>query len=269
MKSTAIAMAAILMMGLVLSLGFTSADSWKASSEGKGINANVIAKVKTGERSVSISDVEDNEDSDNDFNIQKANEEIDDEVEVEARESTFAQVSIGNGWAISSGGNNTTSEGSFARIFWVEKTFVTSDTYANATNETNQTNTTETTEARGTLKIGSNLYKLVLDSQAEDTMTFNVVSEKRKVNGTLELEADISLVGFTVWSGTLNMNSGTDYEIHAATKNSKVKGSVEAGEENEDKDKQPGLKGNLNAETRGEGKKIGLFARIATFFRGE
>ena len=268
MKSTAIAMAAILMVGLVLSLGFTSADSWKVSSEGKGINANV-AKVKTGERSVSIGDVDDDEDSDNDFDIRKANKEIDDEVGVEARESTFAKVSIGNGWAISSGGNNTTSEGSFARIFWVEKTFVISGTSTNATNETNQTNTTETTEARGTLKIGSDLYKLVLDSKTEDTMTFNVVSEKGKVNGTLELEADISLVGFTVWSGTLDIDSGTDYEIHAATKNSKVKGSVEAGGENEDEDKQPGLKGNLNAETRGEGKKIGLFARIAAFFRGE
>ena len=345
MKSTAILMTAILLIGLFLPMVFISADKdshdeeRENGHEGK-ITGNVIAKAKTDQRAVSFDEVEHDDDLDDEFDVKDASEEIDDSVDRKARESTFAQVSIGQGWAISSGGNNTTSEGNFARIFWVEKTFVNVTTLVNNLNITNETNsfanstgytlsgynnswsaitltsafnvsagvynqpillanltvssvgvlsnatsqewgnisvsytytntgtTSEATKAIGALKIGSDLYRLTLNSQTNDSIMFDVVSEKGKVNGTLELEADLSLAGFTVWSGTLDLDSGKSYDINVATKNSKVKGSAEVRKEIKNQDKQPGLKGNLNAETRGEGKKFGLFARIRAFFSG-
>ena len=99
-------------------------------------------------------------------------------------------------------------------------------------------------------------------------MVFDVVSEKGKINGTLTLNSDISLIGFTVWSGELDMESGTDWEIHVATQNSKVKSGDRAEIDDED-DEMPGLKGNLNAAENGNGKKIGLWARIRAWFGGE
>jgi len=265
MKNTAIVMTAVLMMGLVLSMGFSSAIS---------ANANVIAKAKTGQTSVSLNDIENEAGLEAEFDIKKANRDIDSSVERDARESTFAQVSIGQGWAISSGNNttNTTSEGSFVRIFWVEKNFVNEGT--NASNQTSQTSANETTKLMGTLKMERDLYKLTLDSQTDDSIIFDVSSEKGNVDGTLKLRAGTSLLGFTVWSGTLDLDSGKSYNINVATKNSKVKGSVDEGgairETNSGEDEnRSGLQGNLNAETRGEGKKLGLFSRIRAFFRGE
>jgi len=261
MKNAAIMLAAILMMGLLLTMSFATA---KSINSGPG---NVRDKVRTNQKAVSLDDAEDDLEDGNGFDVKKASRDLDASVEREARESTFAQVSIGHGWAISSGGNNTTSEGNFARIFWVEKTFVNKGT--NASNQTNQTPANETTKAIGALKIGSDLYRFTLDSQTNDSIVFDVVSEKGKVNGTLELEADLSLAGFTVWSGTLELDSGKSYAIDVATKNSKVKGSAEVRKEIKEEDKELDLKGNLNASERGEGKKLGLFARIRAFFRGE
>jgi len=263
MKSTAILMTAVLLMGLILSMGFTLADSERGEKnrEGKGITGNVIARANADQKAISMKDIGHDDDLEDEFDVEDANKEIDDSVEREARESTFAQVSIGQGWATSS------EEGFFARIFWVEKTFVNEGT--NASNQTNSTPANETTKAIGTLKIGSDLYRLTLDSQTNDSMVFDVMSEKGKINGTLELEAGTSLLGFTVWSGTLDLESGKSYDINLATKNSKVKGSKEVKAEIKSADKESGLKGNLNAETRGEGKKLGLFERIKAFFRGE
>ena len=100
-------------------------------------------------------------------------------------------------------------------------------------------------------------------------MVFDVMANKGKINGTLTLDSGTSLLGFTVWSGTLDLESGKSYDINLATKNSKVKGSKEVKAEIKSADKESGLKGNLNAETRGEGKKLGLFERIKAFLRGE
>ena len=345
MKNAAIVMVAVLMMGLLLTMGFATA---------KSINAN-SAKAKAGQKAVSIDDVEDDLEDGDEFDVKRASSEIDRSIDREARESTFAQVSIGQGWAIlTSDGSNTSNTssntGNFARIFWVEKTFVNTTeiqtvlgtgvvdfvdveggcwrisadgknfepknlsndfrqdgllvnfegtirkdmagtcqvgtlveltSIANASNGTeesviitkNRTDSTETTKAIGALKIGSDLYRLTLDSQTNDSIVFDVVTEKGKVNGTLELEADVSLAGFTVWSGNLDLDSGKSYDIHVATKNSKLKGTdrAEIDEDNgdEDEEKQPGLQGNLNAAERGQGKKLGLWERIRAFFRGE
>lgn len=335
MKSTAILMTAVLLMGLILSMGFTLADRGEKNREGKGMTGNVIAQAHADQKAISMKDIGNDDDLEDEFDVEDANKEIDDSVEREARESTFAQVSIGQGWATSS------EEGFFARIFWVEKTFVNAGTSVNNVNITNETNsfanrtgytlrgynnswsaitltsafnvsdgvynqsipltdlkvssvgvlsnatsqewgnisvsykytntgtTSGVTKAIGTLKIGSDLYKLTLDSSTEDSMVFDVRSEKGKVNGTLTLDSETSLLGFTVWSGTLDFDSGKSYDINLATKNSKVKGSKEVKAEIKSADKESGLKGNLNAAERGQGKKLGLFERIKAFFRGE
>ena len=256
MKNIAVTLMTVLLIGLFLSMGFTSAVS---------MNANAVAKAKASQKSVSLADAENEAELEDNFDTNEASEEIDDSVAEHAKESTFAQVSIGQGWATSSG-NETTSEGNFVRIFWVEKTFVASEN--ESTNETNQTNEATETFARGTLKVGSDLYKLVLDSQTNDSMVFDVNKETSDVNGTLVLEAETSLLGFTVWTGDLDLDSGKSYDLHVATKNSKVKGSVETSID-DDSGKQPGLKGNLNAAERGQGKKLGLLARIKAWFGGE
>ncbi len=257
MKPT-IAAAAILLVGIYLMAGFASAIN---------MNANAIARAKVGDRSVSLDEAQHDFDDETsaDFNVKEQNNEIDSSVSASAKESTFAQVSLGQGWAISNG-NSSNSSGSFIRLFWVEKTFVNNagtNSTGNETNSTNQTST-ETTKAVGALKIGSDMYKLTLSSQTDSSMTFDVVSHKDNVTGTLTLNSEVSLLGFTVWTGTLNLDNGPSYSIHVATQNSKVKGSSESS----DNESMPGLKGNLNAETRGEGKKLGLFERIRTWFRG-
>jgi len=273
MKPVMVTMA-FLMIVLVASMGIASADSIRERDNGDnengshGITANVVTKVRTGDKSISFDDAEHDAETDvgaesGDFNVKHASSEIDSNVSSDAKESTFAQVSLGQGWAIPAD-NNSNSSGSFIRLFWVEKTFV-NDT---STNESNQTNTTnqsiETTKAIGTLKMGSDLYKLTLSSQTDSSMTFDVVSQKGNVTGTLTLNSELSLLGFNVWTGTLDLDNGQSYNIHVATQNNKVKGSSESS----DNSSMPGLKGNLNAETRGEGKKLGLFERIKAFFRG-
>lgn len=265
---TAASMLAIFVIGMYLMAGFASALSLSTD-----INANAVAKAKVGKASVSLEDAQSDfdEEARTNFNVREASHDIDESVSAEARESTFAQVSIGQGWVISSDDSNDSegSEGSFARISWVEKTFIAaSDDEENETNNTNEASVNETTKARGTLKIGSTLYKLTLNENAsdEDTMVFDVVSEKGKIIGTLTLESEVSLVGFTVWSGTLELDSGQSYEIHVATRNTKVKGTGSAEIQAGDEDKQPGFEGNINASEKGQGQKLGLFARIRAFF---
>jgi len=264
----ALAAMAFLMIAVYLVAGFASAIS---------INATAVAKAKAGQNSVSLDDVESDFDEENEvkFNIKATDDEIDDSISDDSRETTFAQVSIGQGWAISNEENSSNQIGSFVRLFWVEKTFVLEsddDDENNETNETNQTNTTvETTLARGTLKIGSMIYKIILDENAsdEDTMVFDVFSARGNASGTLTLDSDVSLPGFTVWSGELDMDSGTDWEISAATQNSKAKNGDKVSTEESDDEDMPGAKGNLNAAERGNGQKIGLFARIRAWFGGE
>lgn len=332
MRSKTIVIAAIFMAVLVLSIGFSAFVSAKPS-----------AKVKHEKKAVSLEAVGEEAEINGEFDLKKASSEIDKSVSKKAKETTFAQVSIGQGWAVSSSGTgiNTTSEGQFARIFWVEKTFVNGTTLVNNLNITNETNsfanstgytlsgynnswsaitltsafnvsdgvynqsipladltvssvgvlsnatsqewgnisvsykytntgtTSEATKAIGALKIGSDLYRLTLNSQTGDTIVFDVVFNKGNVTGTLELEAETSLPGFTVWSGTLKLDSGKSYDINVATKNSKIKSSAEARKEIKNQDRQLDFKGNLNAAEKGQGKKLGLFARIKAFFRGE
>lgn len=248
---------AFLMSVLVLTMSFSSAEILGNAN----VNANAVANVKTKGVVSSLSEVSAEFESDSESfdseNVAEASSEIDASVEKEAKESTFAQVSIGQGWAIRT--DSDPDEGSFARIFWVEKTFV---------NENTSTNTTinETTEARGTLKIGSELYKLVLQSETEDKIVFDVVSERTKTKGTLELNIEQSLFGFTTWSGDLEQDSGQKYDVHFATKNSRVKSTGQAEDEvDKERNVSAGIDGNLNASERGEGQKIGLWARIKAF----
>lgn len=339
MKNIGIALAAILMIALVATMGFATA---KSVNSGQGsVNSN---RGKAAQKALSIDDIEKQSGIEdlNGFDVKKASSELDRSVAREAREATFAQVSIGQGWATSG------DEGDFARLFWVEKTFVNvsekdsveielsteepnetvsfddadylvelvSFTDENATikildntatifedesavvsglNVTvtdieddkvtfqlflqEQTPATEITKAMGALKIGSDLYRLTLDTEASDsdTLVFDVVLNKGNVTGTLTLNSDLSLVGFTVWSGSLNLDNGKTWDINAATKNSRLKGYEAAKIKTRDREKKnetqdektPGSQGNLNAAERGQGQKIGLWARIRAFFRGE
>jgi len=234
--------------------------SSNAGASRTGIKSNAVADVKVRERAVAFSEVDDEFESESDFDaesVQEANAEIDASVKKEAKQSTFAQVSIGQGWAIRS--DTDPDEGSFVRLFWVEKTFVDSDTGAN-----------ETTKARGFLRIGSDTYKLMLNSETSNSMTFDVMSKDKK-QGTLELNMQNSLMGFTSWTGDLKLDSGQTYEVEAATRNSKIKGTeakadVESKTEVEsesDVDAEAGRENRAGAET---GSKVGLWARIRALF---
>ena len=258
-----------LLMGLVLSMGFGMAASEKFAMSGNAIE-HASDKIKTRGNAASLSDINSESNADSEAfdsdKLQKASFDIDSSVGKGAKESTFAQVSMGQGWAILSGDANS-SEGNFARIFWVKKTFANS---AN-TNSTNATNaSTDVTKVKGELKIGSDMYKLNLTSETANAMVFSVTGEKDKTSGTLTLNMGKSLVGFTVWSGTLVLDSGKSYDINVATKNSKVKGiGSDAGMGNQfgkDKDKDKDKVSDSDAKTNGQGKKAGLFEKMRGWF---
>lgn len=254
-------MPAVFLTMLVLSMGFGLAASEKLSMSGNAIE-HVSDKIKTRGNTASLSDIDSESDADSatfgSDNLKKASSEIDSSVGKGAKESTFAQVSMGQGWAVLSGDVNS-SEGNFARIFWVKKTF------ANSANTTS----TDVTKVKGELKIGSDMYKLNLTSETANAMVFSVTGEKDKTSGTLTLNMGKSLVGFTVWSGTLVLDSGKSYDINVATKNSKVKGMGEgAGVGNDSgKDKSNNSDNkNSNGQANGQGKKAGLFEKMKGWF---
>ena len=114
------------------------------------------------------------------------------------------------------------------------------------------------------------MYKLNLTSETANAMVFSVTNEKDKTTGTLTLNMGKSLVGFTVWSGTLVLDSGKSYDINVATKNSKVKGiGSDAGMGNQfgkDKDKDKDKVSDSDAKTNGQGKKAGLFEKMRGWF---
>ena len=266
MKSTVIM--SFLLMGLVLSMGFGLAASEKLSMSGNAIE-HASDKIRARENTASLSDINSESDEDSQSfgsdKLQKASSDIDSSVGKGAKESTFAQVSMGQGWATLSGDVNS-SEGNFARIFWVKKTFVNSSDKDNSTNTTS----TDLTVIKGGLKIGSDMYKLNLTSETANAMVFSVTNEKDKTSGTLTLNMGKSLVGFTVWSGTLVLDSGKSYDINVATKNSKVKGiGSDAGMGNQfgkDKDKDKDKVSDSDAKTNGQGKKAGLFEKMRGWF---
>ena len=272
------AMASVLLMSLILVAGFIAADDngYGAAHSNTILNANADvgssqlvpfnahAVAKAGTNLVSIEDF--NNQSQGDFNstgIERESADIDASAGNNALEATFAQVSLGQGWAT----NNTS--GSFAKIMWVEKTFANTtqgtNATANDTNGTNQTNSTspEMTIVMGSLKIGSQIYNLNLSSEANNSMDFGVSSNRGNVTGTLDLNQQISLMGFSVWSGNLALSNGQEYQVNVATQNSRIKSSVPSV--NASAKGEFGLK---NAASSGQGKKIGLFERIRELFGG-
>ena len=156
-----------------------------------------------------------------------------------AAASGFAQVSHGTGWAISSD-----NQGSFAQITLIERSFV------NVTNATTGANSTEFSVGNGVLKLtGMNALNLQLASSSGNTFVFNVSGAG---DGTLTLTKETSLQGFTVWSGDLEMNSGTSYSIHVATMDSKVIGEGVANGQ-----------AHVNVP---HGRALGFWARVWNFF---
>jgi len=220
---------AVVLVAMFLLMGFGAANSLEP-------------KIKVKRDAVSVSNFDESEDVSDLNRIIETSAEIDSEVPKESKESTFAQVSFGRGWAISSGSNQ---EGFMAKIFWVKKTFV-------------KKNSTEETKVKGAVKIGNQLYKIVLDSETEDSMTFDLKTKSDKNVGVLEINADKSLEGFTVWSGEITINSGQTYEMHLATKNSKVKDISSYKNKDKDLDKP-----------NGNGKKRGFFSKVKAFFKGD
>lgn len=283
MKQTKL-VAAVALLSIMIMGGFATADQGFELGQGAQLhtnanlgvythsgnedangNVNIYATHLAPEKShvvvqsdnnvVSIEDF--NNSNNQDFNstsITDASNEIDDSVSMNALESTFAQVSLGQGWAIIQ--NTSNISGYFAKIFWVEKTFV-------LTNQTDNTTSNGTTMVMGSLKIGSTLYNLNMTSETNNTITFDVMKNKNVV-GTLTLDQTVSLLGFSVWSGILNLNSGQSYSINLATQNSKLKSlNPSIGKING----SAGITaGQLNAAQNGQGKKLGLWDRIRTFF---
>ena len=259
------------LMGLVLSMGFGMAAQGRMGMSGKAIE-HASDKIKTRANTASLSDIDSESDTDSESfdsdKLQKASFDIDSSVGKTAKESTFAQVSMGQGWATSVGDANS-SEGNFARIFWVKKTFVNSSDKDNSTNATSTT--ADITKVKGELKIGSDMYKLNLKSETASSMIFDVTSEKENTTGTLTLNMEKSLVGFTVWSGTLALDYGKSYDLNVAMKNNKVKGmGSDAGVENgNDSSKNKTNKSdnkNSNGQPNTQGKKLGLGERIRGWF---
>jgi hypothetical protein len=178
--------------------------------------------------------------------------------EGELKASSFATASVGQGWA------TTTDEGMFARIVFVEKSFV------------NTQNNEEVTLNNGFIKLGNNPpYKLVLTAHTEHTLTFDVTARgKDKATGTLTLESQQSLAGFTVWKGTLKTESKT-YDVMVATHNKKLKGngkiSAETKAEIEEKIKRTYADVDADAQIAAKTARAkgGFWARIKAFLGAE
>lgn len=253
--------------GLGIGLGADSKTSLNAGSGSSSASADAKTSAGASVKSTSLADIEAELESNADASVQKkerdyrlrdAISDIDSSVDVKARQSAFTSVSTGTGWA------SSTDTGFFAKIFWVEKSFVESDSSANAT-----ANVSETTKARGLLKLNSeSMYKLVLVSESDNSMVFNVTNGGNRKVGTLELVAEKELQTFTVWEGTLKFDSGKEYAIDIATIERKAKGEVKEEIELKEFDgkefKETGLE---NAIERGEGKKLGLWARLKASLR--
>lgn len=205
------------------------------------VSANVKAQANTDLDST----VDLNVGSDDD--VKKASVEIDASVKEKARVIAFNQVHRGIGWATSD------DDGKLLTLFWVEKQFV--------------EDSNETTRAQGVIKLESEeAYKLVLDSKTNTSLVFKVRSNA-DTTGTLEIIKEKSLTGLTVWTGTLNIDGNT-YKLDLATKDGKVRentnSSLEAEANSSNNDTK--LTGQANASVRGEGKKLGLFARFRAAF---
>ena len=215
-----------------------------------GINSFALARTNGQVGSVEDFNGEQN-DSFNSSSVMDASNEIDNSVSNNARETTFAQASLGQGWAITSDSTNSTnSSGYFAEIVWVEKTFAL-PVQNNQTNDTNQSTTANsTTIVAGALKIGNSLYKLNLTSETSTEMVFDAMSRKGNVTGTLTL------------------NSGQSYHLDLATKNSKIKSFSKPVGENEDNGSNASVNGNVDVSSPGQGRALGLFERIRSWFRG-
>ncbi|MEK7548930.1 MAG: hypothetical protein AAB496_00330, partial [Patescibacteria group bacterium] len=106
-----------------------------------------------------------------------------------------------------------------------------------------------------------------------NAMVFSATSEKDKTTGTLTLNMGKSLVGFTVWSGTLVLDSGKSYDINVATKNSKVKGINQSDNKGNEADKKENKtkasdnkSSNGQANANSQGKKAGLFEKMKGWF---
>ncbi len=271
MKQKQKAIASLALMGFIIVAiaGFAVADDNGLGHVNSGVNTNTnedisaghlsginaYANVQTNSHVASVEDFnsKDNEDF-NSTSIMNASSDIDHSVPANARETTFAQVSLGRGWVISSTTNSTNSTGYFANIFWVQKTF------ANTKNQTNAA--MSKTVVLGALKIGPTTYNLNLTSETNSSMTFDVVNHKRNVTGTLNLNQQLSIVGFSVWSGTLSLSSGQTYQITLATENNKVSSTsgVEA---------KGNLKGIAHALVNGKGEKKGLWYMHRGFFSSD
>lgn len=116
-------------------------------------------------------------------------------------ESSYTLVSTGNGWVT---GNST---GNFAKIVLVERVFW------NASDEDD-----EMRAGRGLIKIsGDNAYRLRSHGYGENSATFDIIDDDGNAQGTLILIKRTSFSAFSVWEGSVELDSGQSYDLEVAT----------------------------------------------------
>ena len=154
--------------------------------------------------------------------------------------STFAQVSQGEGWAV------TADEGAFARIMLVEKSYVKSGSDV------------EVTKSRGIIKIvGHEAYNLELTSKTDTKMTFNVTL-KGKTSGTLVLDEKTAIGAFSTWGGELKLDSGKTYTLSIATMDHRLKGEGEVN-----------VSADGTVKVSDNGAKVGFWSRFRGLFKAK
>lgn len=195
-------------------------------------------------------ELDENAEANEETSITETVDETESADDVRIRPVSSTTVSAGQGWAIHG------DEGVFVHLVFAEKQFL--------NNQTNQ----EIVKSRGLIKLGGMpMYKLVLVSETENSMTFNVTGHgKDTVAGTLELTAQNSLSGFTVWKGNLSLDS-LSYDIMVATQHKVLRDKSLRGKDSDERESNDTDSDENKTEGKSVRERIGFWARFISFFR--
>ena len=213
-------------------------------------NAEVRAQEKQRIRALTAAEVAAESESEDSSEIEVSLADLDASVSASARAISFARVSHGLGWGVGE------ENGNFIRVMWVEKTFNNSDG--------------EETAAKGVIKVyGGRSYNMVLTSETETSMFFDVKSNKETI-GTLELTQKSATNNFVVWEGTLKLDSGEEYVVDIATKESRLRNPKDAKIDADlDVETNASTDAELNDSKRGAAARGGFWKRFRLFFGRE
>ncbi|MDP3966262.1 MAG: hypothetical protein Q8Q04_01895 [archaeon] len=247
----------LLIIGSVLgSASFASADLLGGinanGNVGIGVNSNSAANANANSN-INLGVDSEEDDSEDSFSVNSNVKSLENSLDVDAKASSLIYVMQGEGWVISS-----ENGGDFMRIVLVEGSYVRTEDYE------------EFDLAKGKLKIGTNpTMGLTLTSKNDGKITFDVNMEgKNKVEGILELSEMASLTGFSIWKGTLKLDSGESYELTFATKNSEVKEGkkVESGNEDVEAEGDADLETEASAKNGKSGSEGNFWSKVKVFF---